>query len=186
MDRQPVLEGERLQLRPLRPDDWPGLQAIASDPQVWELHPQPLRWCEPALSAYFAGLIDGKGALAVVEKSTGALIGASRYQYGSEADGGTIEIGATMLARSHWGGETNREMKRLMIAHALQHVATVEFWAWQDNARSCRALEKIGARLTERVEDVEIDGRIFPHAVFAITAESFATGPLSPSGSASA
>ena len=186
MDRQPVLEGERLLLRPLRPDDWPGLQAIASDPQVWELHPESGRWREPALSAYFAALINGKGTLAVIDKTTGALIGVSRYQYGSQADGGTIEIGSTMLARSHWGGEANREMKRLMIAHALQHVATVEFWAWQDNARSCRALEKIGARLTERVEDVEIDGRIFPHAVFSITAESFAVGPLSPSGSASA
>ena len=186
MDRQPVLEGERLLLRPLRPDDWTGLQAIASDPKVWELHPQPGRWCEPALSAYFAGLIDGKGALAVIEKSTGALIGASRYQYGSEADGGTIEIGATMLARSHWGGETNREMKRLMIAHALQHVATVEFWAWLENARSRQALDKIGARLVDRIEQVEIGGQTFPHAVYAITGESFATGPLNPSGSASA
>ena len=179
MDRQPVLEGERLLLRPLHTDDWAEFQIVAGDPQVWEQHPQRGRWQEPALSAYFAALIDGKGALAVIEKSTGALVGASRYQYGSEADGGTIEIGSTMLARSHWGGETNREMKRLLIAHALQHVATVEFWAWLDNARSRRALEKIGARLVDRIEAVEMDGRKFPHAVYAVTAESFAAGPLS-------
>lgn len=179
MDRQPVLDGERLLLRPLRPDDWPEFQAIAGDRQVWELHPQPGRWREPALSAYFAALIDGKGALAVIEKSSGALIGASRYQYGSDADGGTIEIGSTMLARSHWGGETNREMKRLMITHALQHVATVEFWAWLDNARSRRALEKIGAQRVDRIEQVEIGGQVFPHAVYAINAASFAAGPLS-------
>lgn len=179
MDRQPVLEGERLLLRPLRLDDWAAFRVIAGDPKIWELHPQPGRWREPALGAYFAGLIDGKGALAVIDKGTGALIGASRYQYGSMDDGGTIEIGSTMLARSHWGGEANREMKRLMVAHALQHVATVEFWAWQDNARSRRALEKIGARLVDRIEQVEMDGRIFPHAVYAIDAESFAAGPLS-------
>jgi len=179
MDRQPVLEGERLLLRPLRAEDWPAFRSVASDPLIWELHPQSERWREPALSAYFAGLIDGKGALAVIDKVSGALIGASRYQYGSIDDGGTIEIGSTMLARSHWGGGTNREMKRLMIAHALQYVATVEFWAWLDNARSRRALEKIGARLVDRIEDVEMDGRIYPHAVYAINAESFAAGPLS-------
>lgn len=179
MDRQPVLEGERLLLRPLRAEDWPAFRLVASDPLIWELHPQSERWREPALSAYFAGLIDGKGALAVIDKTSGALIGASRYQYGSIDDGGTIEIGSTMLARSHWGGGTNREMKRLMIAHALQHVATVEFWAWIENARSRRALEKIGARPVNRIEDVEMDGRIFPHAVYAINAESFAAGPLS-------
>jgi RimJ/RimL family protein N-acetyltransferase len=179
MDCQPVLEGERLLLRPLRPEDWSEFQKVAGDPKIWELHPQPLRWREPALSAYFSSLIDGKGALAVIDKASGALVGASRYQYGSAADGGTIEIGSTMLARSHWGGGTNREMKRLMIAHALQHVATVEFWAWIENARSRRALEKIGARLVDRIENVEMDGRIFPHAVYAINAESFAAGPLS-------
>ena len=179
MDRQPTLKGPSLLLRPMRADDWSAFAAIASDPVVWELHPQPDRWREPALSAYFAGLIDGKGALAVIDKASGALVGASRYQYGSAADGGTIEIGSTMLARSHWGGETNREMKRLMIAHALQHVATVEFWAWAEDARSRRALEKIGALQVDRIEQVEIGGRIFPHAVYAINAESFAEGPLS-------
>lgn len=179
MDRQPVLEGERLLLRPLRAEDWSAFRSVASDPLIWELHPQSSRWREPALGMYFSGLLDGKGALAVIDKASSALIGASRYQYGSIDDGGTIEIGSTMLARSHWGGGTNREMKRLMIAHALQYVATVEFWAWLDNARSRRALEKIGARLVDRIEDVEMDGRIYPHAVYAINAESFAAGPLS-------
>ncbi len=180
MDRQPVLEGERLLLRPLAEGDWDALFAVASDPLIWELHPQPDRWREPIFARYFADLIASGGSLAVIDKVDGAIIGVSRYQYGSQADGGTVEIGSTMLARSHWGGPFNREMKHLMVDYALQHVATVEFWAWQENARSCRALEKIGARLVDRVEAVEMDGRIFPHAVYAIDAESFAAGPLNP------
>src|SRR2546421_11441478 len=31
-----------------------------------------------------------------------------------------IEIGWTFLARSHWGGIYNREMKQLMLRHGLQ------------------------------------------------------------------
>jgi RimJ/RimL family protein N-acetyltransferase len=39
LDRQPVLEDERLLLRPLRAEDWDALFAVASDPLVWQQHP---------------------------------------------------------------------------------------------------------------------------------------------------
>jgi N-acetyltransferase len=87
-----------------------------------------------------------------------------------------------MLARSHWGGPANREMKRLMVAHALRYVATVEFWVGEDNLRSQRAMEKLGARLTDRMEQAEIDGRTVPHRVYAISREEFARGPLGSEG----
>jgi len=35
-----------------------------------------------------------------------------------------VEIGWTFLARSHWGGATDREVKRLMLDHALSFVDT--------------------------------------------------------------
>lgn len=178
MDRQPTLAGELVLLRPLREDDREALYAVASDPVVWEQHPRPERWREPAFAEYFASLIARGGSLAVIDRASGELIGTSRFQYGSPENGGMVEIGSTVIARNHWGGGVNRELKRLMIAHALRHVATVEFWAWQANTRSCRALEKIGARLIDRVEQVEINGRIFPHAVYVITRDEFANGPL--------
>ena len=178
MDRQPTLTGERLLLRPLRADDWDALFAVASDPLVWDQHPEPERWREPTFAEYFASLLNRGGSLAVIDKISGTLIGTSRFQYGSREDGGTIEIGSTFLARSHWGGAVNRELKRLMVTHALQSVAQVEFWVGQANLRSCRALDKIGARLVDRVEPVEIAGRQMPHAVYAISREDFAAGPL--------
>ena len=59
---------------------------------------------------------------AVIDKASGAIIGSSRFQNHDPADGGSVEIGWTFLARSHWGGSYNAEMKRLMLAHALQSV----------------------------------------------------------------
>lgn len=178
MDRQPVLEGERLLLRPLRPGDQAALYAIASDPRVWEQHPQPDRWREPVFAAYFADLLERGGSLAVIDRRDGAMIGTSRFQYGSPDGGGTIEIGSTLLGHAYWGGGINRETKRLMIAYALAHVARVEFWVWRGNARSCRAVEKIGGQRLDRVEQVDIGGRVFDHLVFEITREGFAAGPL--------
>lgn len=177
LDRQPTLESERLLLRPLRADDRDALYAVAGDPQVWAQHPEPERWREPAFAAYFASLLERGGSLVVIDKRADAVIGVTRFQYGSPDDGGTVEIGSTVLARSHWGGPTNREIKRLMLAHALASVARVEFWAGRDNARSRRALGKIGARLLDRIEEVEIDGRSVPHVVYAIDRADFAAGP---------
>ena len=182
MELQPTLQGERLLLRPLRPDDWDTLFAVASDQLVWMQHPEPDRWSEPVFAAYFSSLLERGGSLAVIDRANSALIGTSRFQYGSPDDGGTVEIGSTVLARSHWGGGPNREMKRLMIAHALEFVAQVEFWAGADNVRSRRALEKIGAQLRDRIEQVDIAGRQVPHVVYAITREAFANGPLAVRG----
>lgn len=179
LDRQPVLEGEHVALRPLCETDWAALFAVAADPLVWEQHPAHDRWREPVFRAFFEDALANKGALLVLDAKTGAAIGSSRFGGLEEAAGGSVEIGWTFLARSHWGGRWNHEMKRLMLAHALASVAEVRFLVGETNTRSRRALEKIGAALTDRREDrVMADGAVIPHLTYVITRESFAAGPL--------
>lgn len=179
LDRQPVLEGEHVCLRPLRAEDWDALFAVASDPLIWEQHPAHDRWREPVFRAFFDDALANKGALVALDAQTGAVIGSSRFQGLEEADGGSVEIGWTFLARSHWGGRWNHEMKRLMLAHALASVAEVRFLVGETNTRSRRALERIGAQLTDRREErVMADGAVIPHLTYAITRESFVAGPL--------
>jgi len=182
MNRQPTLEGPTLLLRPLAPGDWDALYAVASDPLVWELHPANDRWQEPVFRAYFADALAQGGALAVIDKASSAIIGSSRMQAFDPANGGSVEIGWTFLARSHWGGATNREMKRLMLGHALSYVERVDFRIGETNLRSRRAMEKIGGRLSERdggvIETVSGPAR---HVVYEITRETFAKGPLASS-----
>lgn len=179
LDRQPVLEDERLLLRPLHGDDWDALFAVASDPLVWEQHPAHDRWREPMLRAFFADALANKGALVAIDKASGAVIGSSRFQGLEEAGGGSVEIGWTFLARSHWGGTFNHAMKRLMVTHALASVAEVRFLVGETNTRSRTALARIGAHLTDRREErIMADGAVIPHLTYAITRESFANGPL--------
>ncbi len=179
LDRQPVLEGEHVRLRPLRPDDWDALFAVASDPLIWQQHPFHDRWQESAFRASFADALANQGALLAIDAKTGAVIGSSRFQEHEEANGGSVVIGWTFLARSHWGGRTNHEMKRLMLAHALASVAQVRFLVGATNTRSRRALERIGAHLTDhREERIIAGGAVIPYLAYAITRESFARGPL--------
>jgi RimJ/RimL family protein N-acetyltransferase len=179
MNRQPTLEGERLLLRPLREDDWEALFAVASDPLIWEVHPAHDRWQEPVFRAYFDDALAQGGALAVIDKASGAIIGSSRLQNYDPADGGSVEIGWTFLARSHWGGRYNAEMKRLMLAHALREVERVMFRVGETNVRSRGAMEKIGGRLTDRIDITQLPAGPARHVIYEIDRAGFASGPLS-------
>ncbi len=120
MDRAPVLTGERLVLRPLEASDWDALFAIASDRELWAIHPVPDRWQEPVFRAFFADALAEGGGLVAIDKATGRVVGSSRYKLTDRPD--EVEIGYTFLARDLWGSGLNAEMKRLMIAHNLRFV----------------------------------------------------------------
>src|SRR5438067_13419827 len=163
---QPTLEGELLLLRPLRPDDWEALYAIASDPLIWEQHPVPDRHQEEVFRGFFQEAIDSGGAFVVIDKKNGNVIGSSRY-LGYDEDRSEIEIGFTFLARAYWGGVYNREMKDLMLGHAFRFVRHVVFLVGPGNWRSQKAMEKIGGvRVEPRLNKA---GRM--HVVFQIDAE---------------
>jgi len=174
---QPVLIGELVELRPLREEDFPTLFAVASDPLIWEQHPQPDRYTEPVFRQFFRGGMESGGAFIVVDRKDGRVIGSSRFAEYDETKS-EIEIGWTFLARSHWGGRHNREMKRLMLAHAFRFVGRVVFRVGADNVISRKAMAKIGGRLIGEPWIEERVGRPVEHVLFEITREDFAEGPL--------
>jgi len=178
MDRQPVLEGERLVLRPLREDDWDALFAVASDPEIWALHPAHDRWQEPVFRDFFADALANEGGLVVIEKASGEVVGSSRFQGYDPAAGGVVEVGWTFLARRLWGTGCNAEMKRLMVGHALQYVERVEFRVGADNVVSRGAMKNIGGKLTDRTDVTVRAGRPVEHVIYEISRECFAEGPL--------
>jgi hypothetical protein len=113
-DLQPTLVGETISLRPLITDDFEALYAAASDPLIWEQHPEPLRFQRQVFEGFFADALASGGALLVTDKTSGEVIGTSRY-YEWNPNQREVAIGYTFLVRSHWGGPTNREMKQLML-----------------------------------------------------------------------
>ena len=154
-DLQPTLVGDKLMLRPLTESDWEAMYVVASDPLLWEVHPAWDRFKKPVFREYFAGAIASRGALAVIDRATGIIIGGSRYA-NFVPERNESEIGWSFLARAYWGGAYNREMKTLMLTHALRFFDSIRFNIGATNIRSRRAVEKIGARL---------DGEYVPEAI---------------------
>ena len=145
-DLQPTLRGSLVELHPLQPDEFDALFAVASDPLIWEQHPASDRYKEDVFREFFRDAIASGGAFAVRDAKTGEMIGSTRY-HGYDEEKREVEIGWTFLARAHWGGTYNREMKSLMVDHAFQFVSSVLFLVGPENWRSRKAVEKIGGRL---------------------------------------
>ena len=141
---QPYLKGELIELRPLKPDDWDELFAVASDSLIWEQHPERDRHKEDVFRVFFKEALESGGAFVIIDRQTQHIIGSTRF-YGYDLEKSEIEIGWTFLTRKYWGGRFNAEMKQLLLNHAFKFVESVVFFVGEDNVRSQKAMEKVGA-----------------------------------------
>ncbi|HJP60115.1 MAG TPA: GNAT family N-acetyltransferase [Gemmatimonadaceae bacterium] len=166
-DLQPTLRGDLVELRPLRDEDFDAVYAVASDPLIWEQHPERERYREDVFRRFFHEAMESGGAFLILDRASGKPVGSTRY-FGYDPQQSEIEIGWTFLARSHWGGRFNGEMKRLMLEHAFRFVKHVVFLVGPQNLRSRKAVERIGG--------VEIGTRVAggrESIVYEITADRF-------------
>jgi N-acetyltransferase len=141
-DPQPVLSGPTLTLRPLTTEDREALWRVARDPLVWDQHPDQTRYARDGFERFFDGAVQAP-SLAVIHNASDRVIGSSRF-YEWEPERRSVAIGYTFLSREFWGGAANREMKQLMIDHALHWADTIWFHVGKGNLRSQRAMQKIG------------------------------------------
>lgn len=140
-----------MSLRPLGRSDRDDLHHAASDPLIWEQHPDSLRWRRDVFDRLFDNLLASGGALVILDRANGRVIGTSSY-YDLDPPGRSVAIGFTFLMRAYWGGQYNAELKRLMLEHAFTAVDRVWFHVGPNNRRSQLAMEKIGARFDHQSE----------------------------------
>ena len=149
---QPIhLQNELVQLIPLSIDDFEVLYTVASDPLIWEQHPNPDRYKRDVFSNYFDGAMASKGAFLIKSAETGAAIGSSRF-YDHKPELKEIKIGYTFFSRACWGKPYNSNVKHLMLSHAFTFVERVVFHVGASNLRSQKAMEKLGAIKTGEEE----------------------------------
>src|SRR5207248_2870 len=76
---QPTLAGKLIELRPLTPVDFDALFSAASDPLIWEQHPESDRYTRKVFQRYFDSAIESGGAFAIIDRKSDRIIGSSRY-----------------------------------------------------------------------------------------------------------
>ena len=171
IDIQPTLIGDRITLRPLKKEDFSALYRAASDPVIWELHPDSSRYKRKVFEErFFIGAIKSQGALAIFDNSSNRLIGSTRF-YKWKPDTKEITIGYTFLTPDQWGNGSNSEVKELMLKHIFQFSEVVWFGVGETNIRSRKAVEKLGAILSHK-EKRELDGKPYVQLFYKISSSS--------------
>ncbi len=157
-DIQPkYLQNDLIKLVPLHENDFEELYEVASDPLVWEQHPNKLRYQRDVFQNFFQGAMESKGAFFVRDAKTNEPIGSSRfYDYNPKTSSteASVLIGYTFIGRKYWGNGYNKALKKLMMDYAFQYVDTIYFHIGAFNIRSQKAIEKIGGI---KIDEFEVE-----------------------------
>lgn len=143
-DLQPTLENDLIKVVPLKEEDFEALYAVASDPLIWEQHPNKNRYQRDVFQTFFKGALESKGAFIVYDKQTGNVVGSSRY-YELDEENSSVAVGYTFIGRDFWGKGHNAALKKLMLDYAFQFVDKIILHIGATNFRSQKATEKLGA-----------------------------------------
>ncbi len=141
---QPILENEYFKLSPLKETDFEKLLQVASDPKVWEQHPNKDRYKREVFQVFFKGAVQSGGAFIIIDKNSDEILGSTRFYDFNEINN-SILIGYTFYGTKSWGKNINAQVKTLMLDYIFQFVDEVLFHVGNQNFRSRKAMEKLGA-----------------------------------------
>ncbi len=178
-DLQPQLQNAIVRIEPLRAQDFEALYAVASDPLIWEQHPNKDRWQREVFKTFFTGAIESGGAFRVIDRANDELIGTSRY-YDLDAANRQVSIGYTFIARRCWAKHYNRALKDLMLNHAFRFADRVVFEVGAENWRSRKAMEKLGGVLIGEKQVAYFGEPPKLNVIFKINAADWQSQPLDP------
>ncbi len=151
MNLQPTLENSKIILFPLKEENYEELYEVASNPEIWIQHPNPLRYQKSVFQNFFEHAILSKGALLIRQKVSNKVIGCSRY-YDHNPSNKSILIGYTFFGKKYWGNTYNYSAKFLMLNYIFQFVDTVYFHIGQYNLRSQISIQRLGAKFARSLE----------------------------------
>ena len=145
------LSDDRIELQELTESHIKKMRSLSSDRDVWTWYTSDLTdpddlesWMMNRLKEARDG---AKMSYAVIDRSSGKVAGSTSYGH-IDWQEKCIEIGWTWLGKEFIGSGINKHMKFLMLKHAFEvmEIQRLELRTDEENGRSRRAMEKIGAQ----------------------------------------
>ena len=176
-----TLEGRWVRLEPLAERHAAELAQVGLDAEIWRYMlygdiaapADLLAWVREMLRRQEEG---GDLPFAVIERSEGRAIGATRY-LNINPEARALEVGGTWYGRAYQGTAVNPESKYLLLRHAFETLGCVRVQLKTDslNLRSQRAIAKLGATQEGVLRNHMIlpDGRLRHSVIYSILPEEW-------------
>ena len=140
-------EDSSISLLQIKKENFEELYLVASDPIIWEQHPENDRWKKEKFSIFYKNGLQNKfGFLLIFDKHKNKIIGSTRF-YSYDKIDKAIRIGFTFISQEHWGTSINFQVKKMMLDYTFKYLDKVYFDIGINNFRSRKAVEKLGASL---------------------------------------
>ena len=183
-DKHPLLETERLLLRPITLDDKEAIYSFYSDPEIMKYRVSPLhRSIEDTvrfLETDFISFTERKRIRFGIElKARGALIGTGGFHH-IDPEHHRLEMGYS-LRREFWGYGYMTETVKELIRFAFEEMGIHRVAAMcdVDNDRSARVMERCGMTLEGTFRDYELwRGKFVTLRMYAILKQPPPPDPL--------
>jgi len=146
-----TLTGQTVHLISLERTHFAELEALSKDKRIWEFYPFDVSGSEKFMSTFENALTEREKGnqfpFVIFHKQQNRLIGSTRY-LDIQRQHKKLEIGWTWLHPDYWATEVNLECKLLLLTHCFEELKTirVQLKSDENNLRSRKAIEKIGAR----------------------------------------
>lgn len=170
------LSSDRIMLSPLTLDHSEAFHRAANFADIWHwVRANPCTtvaatrlWIEEALAEQQA---DRQVPFVIIDKSTGTLVGSTRYLSIDAANRG-LEIGHTFITPAFHRTFVNRHAKYCLLQHAFEQLGAirVQFKTHEHNQRSRTAITRMGACFEgiARQQRILPDGKVRNTAIFSI------------------
>lgn len=145
------LSNQLISLVPITLEHIHAMRSLSSDSDIWKWYTEDLtnpdeleRWMLNRLHESSKG---DQMTYTVILNESGKVIGSTSYGHIDWEEKG-IEIGWTWLGKAYIGSGINKQMKFLMLQHAFEmmEIERLELRTDEQNIRSRKAMEKIGAQ----------------------------------------
>jgi RimJ/RimL family protein N-acetyltransferase len=171
-DTHSIISNETVTLLPLEQNDFEIMYNVASDPKIWEQHPNKDRWRREVFEIFFKGAIESNGAYKIIDNDTNAIVGCTRiYDYNEETN--SVLIGYTFMACKYWGTGVNHIVKKLLLNHLFKFVDHVHFHIGAQNIRSQVSITRLGALKIDEVEVAYYGEPVKHNFVYRISKSDF-------------
>jgi RimJ/RimL family protein N-acetyltransferase len=144
---RPTLAGDLILLRPIGPDDVPGMVEMVRDPEVRRLTGTRREFTEEQARAWYATRSDHDDRLdlAIIEREAGTYVG-EVVLMDLDADNRSCSFRIALVGPRAFGRGYGTEATRLAVRHAFAAVGVhrVELEVYDFNPRARHVYEKVG------------------------------------------